>query len=108
MVNDFLHFLLHLVLGLLLDALNRVLNYLIQPLPRWQVWLVRVAAVVSTAGALVMFSEGYGRGSIAPFLLLFLVSRPLPVRGRWQFVLFTSCLFLAVVGIPLTWLQMHL
>ena len=89
MMNEFLHFLLRLVLTIL----NIVLNYLIQPLPRWHVQLVRVAAVVSFCCALVMLSQGAGRGSIAPFLLLLLVSRPLPSTGRWKFALATGCLF---------------
>lgn len=104
MVNDFLHFLLRLVLG----ALNLVLNYLIQPLPHWQTQLVRVAAVVSTSAALVMWLQGASVGqSLAPFFLLLLASRPLPTRGRWKFGVAMAGLFLLVGGIPLTWLQAH-
>ncbi|SHJ85420.1 hypothetical protein SAMN02745146_0356 [Hymenobacter daecheongensis DSM 21074] len=99
-----LHFLLRLVLG----ALNLVLAYLVQPLPKWQVQLVRVAAVVSTSAAVVMLAQGASIGqSLAPFFLLLVASRPLPARGRWKFGVVMACLFLVVGGIPLTWLQAH-
>lgn len=108
MVNDFLHFLLRLVLDLVLNALNRVLNYLIQPLPDWQTQLVRVAAVVSTSAAAVMLAQGASAGqSLAPFFLLLLASRPLPAKGRWKFGVAMAGLFLLVGGIPLSWLQSH-
>lgn len=104
MANDLLHFLLRLVLG----ALHLVLNYLIQPLPRWQTQLVRVAAVVSTSAAVVMLAQGASVGqSLAPFFLLLVASRPLPARGRWKFGLAMAGLFLLVGGIPLSWLQSH-
>lgn len=103
MTNEILHFLLRAALA----AVNIVLTYLIQPLPQWQQQLVRAAAVVSSSAALVMLDQGAGRGSIAPFLLLLLVSRPLPARGRWKFALATSCLFFLVGSIPYQWMQMH-
>lgn len=108
MVNDFFHFLLRLVLDLALNALNGVLNYLIQPLPDWQTRLMRVAAFVSTSAAAVMWLQGasFVQG-LAPFFLLLVASRPLPALGRWKFGVAMAGLFLLVGSIPLTWLQAH-
>jgi hypothetical protein len=101
MVNDFLRFLLHLAL----DVLNRVLAYLIHPLPKWQVQLVRGAAAVSTIAAVTVWLNGASVGqSMAPFFLLLLASRPLPARGRWKFGLVMVGMFLLVGGIPLSYL----
>ena len=104
MITTSLHFLLRLALA----ALNHGLNYLVQPLPRWQVQLVRVAAIVSVSAAAVMLAQGASGGqSLAPFLLLLVASRPLPARGRWKFSLVMGGLFVLVGGTPLTWLQTH-
>ena len=104
MVNELSHFLLRLALA----ALNLVLNYLIQPLPRRQVWLVRVAAVVSVSAAAVLLAQGASGGqSLAPFFLLLVASRPVPARGSWKFALVMGGLFVLVGGIPLSWLQAH-
>jgi hypothetical protein len=104
MITTSLYFLLRLVLA----ALHLVLNYLIQPLPKWQVSLVRVAAIVSTSAAAVLLAQGASGGqSLAPFLLLLVASRPLPARGRWKFALVMVGLFVLVGGIPLSWLQAH-
>ena len=84
------------------------MNYLIQPLPHWQTRLVRVAAVVSTSAAAVMWLQGASFGqSLVPLFLLLVASRPLPARGRWKFGIAMVGLFLLVGGIPLTWLQAH-
>lgn len=97
----FLRFLLHLVL----EGLNRVLAYLIQPLPAWQVQLVRLAAVVSLYAAATVWVHGASFGqSLAPFFLLLLASRPLPPRGRWKFGLVMVGMFVLVGGIPLSYL----
>ena len=104
MITTSLHFLLRLALA----ALNLMLNYLIQPLPKWQMQLVRVAAVVSTSAAAVMLAQGASGGqSLAPFFLLLVASRPVPARGRWKFALVMVGLFVLVGGIPLAWLQAH-
>jgi hypothetical protein len=104
MITTSLHFLLRMALA----ALNLVLNYLIQPLPRPQVWLVRVAAVVSVSAAAAMLAQGASGGqSLAPFFLLLVASRPVPARGRWKFALVMGGLFVLVGGIPLSWLQAH-
>lgn len=101
MIKNLLYFLLHRVL----DALTLVLTYLIQPLPHWQVQLVRLAAAVSTIAAVTVWLQGASVGqSLAPFFLLLLASRPLPARGRWKFGLVMVGMFLLVGGIPLSYL----
>lgn len=103
MANEFLHFLLRLVLALL----NAVLDYLIQPLPKWQTRLVWVAAFVSTSSALVLLAGGTGRQSLIAFFLVFIVSRPIPPKHRWAWPIVVGCLTLIVGSAPYTWLQVH-
>lgn len=91
---------IHFLPSLMLSVLNIVLDYLIKPLPRWQVVLVWIALAASISCALIM-------SSFAPFLLPLFVSRPLPTKNRWKFALATGCLFYFVAGIPYQWLQAH-
>lgn len=103
MVNELSHFMLRLVL----TALNLVLSYLIRPLPRWQVRLVRVAAVVSTSCALALLASGAGGSSFAAFFLVFLISRPIPPKHRWLWPIAMSALAFTTVDTTYVWLHVH-
>jgi|GEM_PF-4004915 len=101
MITTSLHFLLRLVLS----ALHLVLDYLIQPLPKWQVQLVRVAAVISTSSALALLASGAGRSSFAAFFLVFLISRPIPPKHRWLWPIAMSILTLVTLDTTYMWLH---
>jgi hypothetical protein len=103
MVNEISYFLLRLVLS----ALNLVLDYLIQPLPRWQVQLVRVAALISGGSALALLASGAGRSSFAAFFLVFLISRPIPPKHRWLWPIAMSLLTFVTIDATCLWLQVH-
>lgn len=98
---------LHLTLTVLRALLRLVYAYLVQPLPAWQKPLVVIAGVISTASALVSLSLGLGAQSLIAFLLLFLVSRPVPPKRRWLWPVAMCCVTYLVGSAPYTWLQVH-